>query len=223
MKTNWEDQNSCAQAQKLFTGCRSRDPTCLPGVRRLYPEPEEPVVRPERRRMRPVASLSCRNLAPGATHRRREVVSAGTQRAEFLPLLRGEDAADGKGHLGVSLLQRCARGGDAVDGAQHGVLIGIIGFQQGFEFISSFCKLAWTSTSFMRLSWKTCSIFCTWASLSPMVLATSASFHQRPGGQNPCTSPPRCGTKFPVLAPLKSGPPPWAVAPVRSRTKAGLQ
>ena len=65
--------------------------------------------------------------------RRWEVAPGGTKRTQLLPLLRGEDTADGKGHLRVGLLKRCARGGDAVDGVHYGAFIRVLGLKQGFQ------------------------------------------------------------------------------------------
>ena len=81
-----------------------------------------------------VALIVSAVLATGAVRRREAVVAVRMQGAQLLPLLRGEDAADGKGHLCICLLKVGACGGDAVDGRQHGTLVGAIGCKQGFQF-----------------------------------------------------------------------------------------
>jgi hypothetical protein len=72
-------------------------------------------------------------VALWAVHGPREIAVVRMHIAKLLPLIGGEHATDGEGHLCIRLLKAGAGGSDAVDGDEHGTFIRIFGFKQRFE------------------------------------------------------------------------------------------
>jgi len=63
-----------------------------------------------------------------------EAISGGAEVAQFFPLFRSEDTADGEGHLGVGFFKAGAGCRNAVNGTEHRALVRVLGFEQGFKF-----------------------------------------------------------------------------------------